>query len=304
MDSGQCYGQTVPLFQRWKVSFSGHWIPHPWYANGPASGAKRPSWMVFDDLGKRCNNQPCFTCVQAALCLYWHQHSHRWLAYAPLRKTLPRRLRCLLSFFVFLLILLARMYLFVILGGWLTEIPHPITNGQWSASTSVDTNGMHVGNRGTESVAPRSLSHAPQRSGVPFPLKDPSIISLGRTQTGEQLDLNVMGRSPQQLTVRRHSTALFEKGSPKHLVCSPEPWLEVFLWEETSEQNRTETTASFRRIGLKRRAGIISKLLTFHWPDWRSLLASSPARHSIVSPCFENHKVPKNSQDFFPLGAP
>lgn len=106
------------------------------------------------------------------------------------------------------------MCLFVILGGWLTEIPHPITNGQWSASTSVDTNGMHVGNRGTESVAPRSLSHAPQRSGVPFPLKDPSIISLGRTQTGEQLDLNVMGRSPQQLTVRRHSTALFEKGNP------------------------------------------------------------------------------------------
>lgn len=93
------------------------------------------------------------------------------------------------------------MYLFVILGGWLTEIPHPITNGQWSASTSVDTNGMHVGNRVTESVAPRSLSHAPQRSGVPLPLKDPSIISLGRTQTGEQLDLNVMGRSPQQLCV-------------------------------------------------------------------------------------------------------
>lgn len=129
-DSGQCYGQTVPLFQRWKVSFSGHWIPHPWYANGPASGAERPSWMVFDDLGKRCNNQPCFTCVQAALCLYWHQHTHRLLAYATLRKILPRFFHvgsdACSVFFVFRLFFLARMYLFVILGGWLTEIPHPI----------------------------------------------------------------------------------------------------------------------------------------------------------------------------------
>lgn len=40
--------------------------------------------------------------VQAALCLYWHQHTHRWLAYAPLRKILPRRLRwCSVFMFFF-----------------------------------------------------------------------------------------------------------------------------------------------------------------------------------------------------------
>lgn len=61
--------QTVPLFHRVKVSSAGRWIPHPWYDNGPASGAKRRGWMVFDDLGKPCNNRLCFH-----VCSGWALH--------------------------------------------------------------------------------------------------------------------------------------------------------------------------------------------------------------------------------------
>lgn len=56
-----------------------------------------------------------------------------------------------------------------------------------ATSTSEDTNGIHISNR--ESLVPCSLAKAQQRSGVPFPLKDPSITSLEKTKAGEQLDL-------------------------------------------------------------------------------------------------------------------
>lgn len=162
-------GQTVPLFQRDKVSSAGRWIPHPWYANGPASGAKRHGSMVFDDLGKSCNNRQCFTCVQAELRLYWHQRTHHCPVYSPtlrlLRKILElnqHSFRCLLNYFFGLTLVVCHFK-------WLIDgTPNIPYQRPMATATSEDTNEIHASHSSSwisSTMSPDWWTIRPKRDG-------------------------------------------------------------------------------------------------------------------------------------------